>query len=71
MKVLLSNGKLPKLKFVKHKLYESRMLGKQKKVSFLKGSREPKATKLELVHTDIAHVAFLGGSTYYVTFIDD
>ncbi|RVW96404.1 Retrovirus-related Pol polyprotein from transposon TNT 1-94 [Vitis vinifera] len=47
---------------------------KQKKVSFLKTSRTPKAEKLELVHTDLwgpSPVASLGGSRYYITFIDD
>ena len=74
MKELLSNGKLPGLKFVEHKLCESCILGKQRKVSFSKGGREPKTTKLELIHTDvwgIAPVASLGGSRYYVTFIND
>ncbi|RVW87889.1 Retrovirus-related Pol polyprotein from transposon TNT 1-94 [Vitis vinifera] len=47
---------------------------KQKKVSFLKTGRTPKAEKLELVHTDLwgpSPVASLGGSRYYITFIDD
>ena len=36
--------------------------------------RKTKKEKLELVHTDVwgpAQVSFLGGSHYYVTFIDD
>uniref|UniRef100_A0A7N2MUY1 Retrovirus-related Pol polyprotein from transposon TNT 1-94 n=1 Tax=Quercus lobata TaxID=97700 RepID=A0A7N2MUY1_QUELO len=47
---------------------------KQKNVSFLKTGRTPKAGKLELVHTDLwgpSPVASLGGSRYYITFIDD
>ncbi|RVW22775.1 Retrovirus-related Pol polyprotein from transposon TNT 1-94 [Vitis vinifera] len=47
---------------------------KQKKVSFLKTGRTSKAEKLELVHTDLwgpSPVASLGGSRYYITFIDD
>ena len=43
-------------------------------VSFSKDGREPKAAKLELVHTDVwgpSPVTSLGGSRYYVTFIDD
>ena len=43
-------------------------------VSFLKTSRTPKVGKLELVHTDLwgpSPVATLGGSRYYITFIDD
>ena len=40
----------------------------------MKTSRTPKVEKLELVHTDLwgpSSVAFLGGSRYYITFIDD
>ena len=48
--------------------------GKQKRVSFVKSGKEKKDEKLELVHTDVwgpAQVSSLGGSHYYVTFIDD
>ena len=74
MKMLLSKGKLPKLKFADFEMCESYILGKQKKVSFLKTGRTPKAEKLELVHIDLwglSLVASLGGSRYYITFIDD
>ena len=43
-------------------------------MSFLKTGRKPKAEKLELVHTDLwgpSPVASLGGSRYYINFIDD
>ena len=43
-------------------------------MSFLKTGRTPKAEKLKLVHTDLwgpSPVASLGGSRYYITFIDD
>ena len=43
-------------------------------MSFLKTGKTPKAAKLELVHTDLwglSSVASLGGSRYYITFIDD
>ena len=53
MKMLLSKGKLPKLKSVDFDMCESCILGKQKRVSFLKTSRIPKAEKLELVHTNL------------------
>ena len=53
MKMLLSKGKLPKLKSIDFDMCESCILGKQKKVSFLKTGRTPKAEKLELVHTDL------------------
>ena len=74
MKMLLSKGKLPELKFADFEMCESCILGKQKKVSFLKIGRTSKAEKLELVHIDLwglSLVASLGGSRYYITFIDD
>ena len=43
-------------------------------MSFLKTGRTLKAEKLELVHIDLwgpSPVASLGGSRYYITFIDD
>ncbi|XP_068653869.1 uncharacterized protein [Aristolochia californica] len=48
--------------------------GEQKKVIFFKGGRTLKKEKLDLVHTDVwgpSPVASLGGSCYYVMFIDD
>ena len=74
MKMLLSKGKLPELKSIDFDMCESYILGKQKRVSFLKTGRTPKAEKLELVHIDLwgpFPVASLGGSRYYITFIDD
>ena len=74
MKTLLSNGKLPDLKSVDVGLCEDCIFGKQKKVSFAKIGKTPKAEKLELVHTDVwgpSPVQSLAGSLYYVTFIDD
>ena len=59
MKMLLSKGKLPELKFIDFDMCESCILGKQKNVSFLKTSRIPKAEKLELVHTEKVWVYFL------------
>ena len=55
--------------FCEHCVY-----GKQKRVRFLRVRKEKKNERLELVHTDVwgpAHVSSLGGSHYYVTFIDD
>ena len=74
MKILLSRGKLPELKSIDFDMCESCILGKRKKVSFLKTGRTLKVEKLELVHTDLwgsSPVASLGGSRYYITFIDD
>ena len=74
IKMLLSKGKLPELKFIDFDMCESCILGKQKNVSFLKTGRTPTTEKLELVHTDLwgpSPVASLEGSRYYITFIDD
>ena len=74
MKMLLSRGKRQELKFVDFDMCESCILGKQKRVSFLKIDKTPKVEKLELVHTDLwgfSPVASLGGLRYYITFIDD
>ncbi|CAH9144429.1 unnamed protein product [Cuscuta epithymum] len=74
MKELCSKGKLPGLKTVEVGLCEDCIFGKQKRVSFSKGRRAIKPEKLELVHTDLwgpAEVTSLGGSAYYMTFIDD
>ena len=65
MKMLLSKGKLIEWKSIDFEMCESCILGKQKRVSFLKTGRTPKAEKLELVHTDLwgpSPVASLGGS---------
>ncbi|KAE8692624.1 Retrovirus-related Pol polyprotein from transposon TNT 1-94 [Hibiscus syriacus] len=70
----LSKGKLSDLKNVDVGLCEDCIFGKQKKVSFAKIGKTPKAEKLELVHTDVwgpSPVPSLAGSLYYVTFIDD
>ncbi|XP_020272229.1 uncharacterized protein LOC109847412 [Asparagus officinalis] len=53
MKILHSEGKLTNIDLVEVGVYEDCIFGKQKRVSFLKGGRLPKAHKLELVHTDI------------------
>ena len=74
MKMLLSRGKLPKLKSIDFDMCESCILGKQKNVNFLKTYRTSKAEKLELVHIDLwgpSSVASLEGSRYCITFIDD
>ena len=64
MRMMLSKENLPELKSIDFDMCESCILGKQKKVSFLKTGRTPKAEKLELVHTDLwrlSPVASLGG----------
>ena len=74
MKVIHSKKVLPGLKCVNMDFCESCVYGKQKRVSFVKTRKENKKEKLELVHSDVwglAQVSSLGGSHYYVTFIDD
>ena len=71
--MLLSKGELPELKSIDFDMCESCILGKQKKVSFLKTGRKTKAEKLDLIHTDLwgpSPIASLGSSRYYITFID-
>ena len=53
MKELLSKGKLLELKNVHFDTYESCILKKQKKFSFLTGGKKLRAIKLNLVHTDL------------------
>ncbi|KAL2228761.1 UNVERIFIED_CONTAM: Retrovirus-related Pol polyprotein from transposon TNT 1-94 [Sesamum indicum] len=74
MNVLKSKGRLPELKSMEVGHYEHCVFGKQKRVSFLTTGRTPRKETLELVHTDLwgpAPVSSLGGSTYYMTFVDD
>ena len=57
------------LYFCEHCVY-----GKQKRVRFLRVIKEKKSERLELVNTYVCgptQVSSLGGSHYYVTFIDD
>ena len=47
---------------------------KPKRVRFLRVRKQKKSEKLELVHTNVwgpSQVQSLGGSPYYVNFIDD
>ena len=74
MKMLVAKGALEGLKSVDMCLCESCVMGKQKRVSFTKTSREPKKVRLEMVHTNVwgpSPVSSLGGSRFYVSFIDD
>ena len=74
MKIMAAKGKLGDLKSIDIGLCEDCTMGKQKKVTFSKAARSSKPGKLELVHTDVwgpAPVRSLGGSLYYITFIDD
>ena len=74
MKMLVAKGALEDLKSVDMGLCESCAMGKQKRVSFTKTPRDPKIVRLEMVHTAVwgpSPVSSLGGSRFYVTFIDE
>ena len=71
---MVSKGKIPNLKHVDVGPSEHCIFGKQKNISFSKTSKSSKVEILELVHTDVwgsTPMKSLGGSQYYVTFIDD
>ena len=74
MKILHKRNLFPDLKQIDLDFCEHCVYGKQKRVKFLRVGKEKKNERLELVHTDVwgpAQVSSLGGSHYYVTFIDD
>ncbi|GKA58056.1 putative RNA-directed DNA polymerase [Tanacetum coccineum] len=74
MKILASKGRIPDLQKAVVGFCEPCVFGKQKKVSFVKSGNTRKLQRLELVHTDVygpTSAASIGGSRYYVTFIDD
>ena len=74
MQILQSRKLLPGLKHIDLEFCEHCVYGKHKRVRFLRVGKEKKSEKLELVHIDVwepAQVSSLGGSKYYVTFIDD
>jgi hypothetical protein len=74
MQMLHKRNLLPNLKQLDLDFGEHCVYGNQKRVIFLRVKKENKSERLELVHTDVwglAQVSSLGGSHYYVTFIDD
>jgi hypothetical protein len=74
MQILQKKNLLPDLKQIDLDFCEHCVYGKQKRVRFLRVEKEKKSESLELVHTDVwgpTQVSSLGGSRYYVTFIDD
>jgi hypothetical protein len=74
MQILHKINLLPDLKQIDLDLCEHCVYGKHKRVRFLRVGKEKKSERLELVHTDVwgpTQVSSLGGSHYYVTFIDD
>ena len=74
LQILHSRKLLLDLKQVSLELCENYVYGKQKRVRFIKVGKHNKSEKLEVVHTNVwgtDQVQSLGGSQYYVTFIDD
>jgi len=74
MKILHKRNLLPNLKQIYLDFCEHCVYGKYKRVRFLRVGKEKKSERLELVHTNVclpSHVSSLGGSHYYVSFIDD
>ena len=74
MKILHSRNLFPGLKNTDLDFCENCVYGKHKRDKFIKFGKENKSEKLELVHTyvwELSRVSSLGGSHYYVTFIDD
>ena len=74
MQILHSRKLLPDLKQVSLEFCQNFVYGKHKRVRFLRVWKQNKNEKLELVHAYVwgrDQVKYLGGSRYYVTFIDD
>jgi hypothetical protein len=74
MQILHKINLLPDLKQIDLDFCEHCVYGKHKKVIFLRVRKGKKSERLELVHTYVwgpTQVSSLGGSHYYVTFIDD
>ena len=74
MQILHSKKLLPYLKQVSLEFCENCVYGKHKRLIFLSGGKEKKSENLEIFHTNVSRpnqVQYIGGSRYYVTFIDD
>ena len=74
IKMLVPKGALEGLNSVDMGLCERCVMGNHKRVSFKKTPRKPKKVRLENVHLEVwerSPVSSLGGSRFYVTFIDD
>ena len=74
MNSMPSKDELLGLKFINLDFCEDYVYKKKRRVSFSKARKPLKTERLELVHTDVwgkASVPSLGGSLYFVTFIDD
>jgi hypothetical protein len=74
MHIIHKRNLLPYLKQIDLDFREHCVYGKQKRVKFLRVRKEKKSERLELMHSNVwgpTQVSSLGGSHYYVTFIDD
>ena len=62
------------MQLVSLEFFENCVYGKQKRVTFLSVGKQKKSENLDLMHTYVwgpTQVQYIGGSHYYVTFIDD
>jgi hypothetical protein len=74
MQILHKINLFPNLKQIDLDFCEHCVYGKHKRVRFLRVGKEKKSERLDIVHTYVwgpTQVSSLGGSHYYVTFIDD
>jgi len=74
IEILHKKNQLPGLKVVDMDLCEHCIYIKQKRTQFFTKEHMKKTRPLELVHSDVfdpSKVASIGGSTYFVTFMDD
>jgi transposase InsO family protein len=74
MQILHKRNLFPDLKQIDLDFCEHCVYGKHNRGRFLGVGKEKKNERLEIVHTYVwgpTHVSSLGGSRYYVTFIDD
>jgi hypothetical protein len=74
MQILHKINLFPYLKQIDLDFCEHCVYGKHKRVIFLRVEKEKKSERLEIMHIDVwgpAQVSSLGGSHYYVSFIDD
>jgi hypothetical protein len=74
MHIFHKRNVFPYLKQIDLEFCEHCVYGKHMRVIFLRVRKEKKSERLDLVHTNVwglDKVSYLGGSCYYVTFIDD
>jgi hypothetical protein len=74
LKILARKNLLLGLKSYNLDLCEHCIYGRKQRVSFIRSGHEQKMYFLELIHSDVfgpININSLGGTSYFVTFIDD